>query len=254
MIEISRITLRTPKTLGCSVATTALMQSLHNKFPNSRIVLYTRYPELFENLTEINSVINLNAQEGLSSYDIDLENYLDDRHPQTSLPRRHLMEHIFEIAEEKFEKGSLERNFLPKINLTNSEIVWARNEKSLLTQGKSLVWLQTKSRLVEKDIPQAVWREVVDKGSEKYVFIDLSQKQYTLRQVIALTAVADAGITLDSFLLHGSQAVHAKNVIVLLVSTYPEVVCYPNQIILNGMENPKNISVDIIIEKLDKLV
>jgi ADP-heptose:LPS heptosyltransferase len=180
-------------------------------------------------LTEVTGVKYLNTDPDCQKYDIDLYNYVEERQPQTTEPRRHLIEHTFEIAEETFGKGVLKRGFVPIIRLTSGEISWARTEAQRLANGKPLVWLQTKSRMPEKDIPEVIWQELVHTGSCAYTFVDLSRKQYSRRQAIALTAVADAGITLDSFLLHASEAVRAKNVLVVLVSTYPEVVCYPDQ-------------------------
>ncbi|MGR3754935.1 glycosyltransferase family 9 protein [Edwardsiella anguillarum] len=60
-------------------------------------------------------------------------------------------------------------------------------------------------------------------------FIDLSHAGYSLRESLAITTQCQAGICLDSFLIHGSAAVGAKNVIALLGSSKPEVVTYPGQ-------------------------
>ena len=71
---------------------------------------------------------------------------------------------------------------------------------------------------------------------------------------ILLTKFSHAGITLDSFLSHGSQAVVAPNVILLLISTYPKVVAYSNQIVLNGTEDIKVLQPARIFKELNKLL
>lgn len=243
------ITVRTPETLGCTVLSTVLLQSLRSTFQGSEIIVYTKFPDLFQGFTHVTKIVDLTAEPNLDSYDIDLEGYVEERKPQTSLPRRHLIEHTFEIAEERLGT-KLERGFKLLMNLTDAEIAWAKEERTRISPSKPLVWLQTKSRKAAKDASEEIWEQLIRKGSESYTFLDLSEETYTRRQAVALTKAANAGITLDTFLLHGSEAVGAKNVIVLLVSTYPEVVCYPDQIVLKHSEE-EPITADAILTELN---
>ena len=79
-------------------------------------------------------------------------------------------------------------------------------------------------------------------------FIDLSHAPYNRRTAIALTKYCDAGVTLDTFLLHGSQAVGASHVVAIMISSHPEVVCYPDQCIKNGLI--QNITPCMIVDEL----
>lgn len=250
---MKEIEFRSPKTLGCTVASTAPLQSLRESFPDSEIIVYSKFPDLFMGLAEVSNTKDLNKKKGRVPYDIDLENYLDERQPQVNKPLRHLLEHMFEIMQEKLGNVTLKRDFVPKINLTDVEVAWAQGEARRIAKDKPLVWLQTRTRLPEKDIPKKVWQEVITKSSDKYAFVDLAKQQYSRREAIALTAAAHAGITLDSFLLHGSQAVHAPNVIVILVSSHPEVVCYSDQIVVKKTASLKHPSVQSILYELNNL-
>jgi hypothetical protein len=42
---MATITLRTPKTLGCTVVSTVLTQSLRNAFPDVELIVYTKFPD-----------------------------------------------------------------------------------------------------------------------------------------------------------------------------------------------------------------
>lgn len=245
-----QVTVRTPKTLGCTVASTALIQSLRAAFPDGRLLVYTEYPDLFEGLLDADTIIDLSVGQELDAYDVDLKDYVQLRNPQTNEPKRHLIEHAFEIAEESLGV-TLPRSYKPKVLLGSEEILWAERERDRLREGKLLIWLQTKTSTVEKDVIEEVWEEVNRLGSERYAFIDLSNASYSRRQALALTAVADGGITLDTFLLHGSQAVGARNVVVLLVSTYAEVVCYPDQVVVK--HSPDQSPASLATTLIDKL-
>lgn len=248
------ITFRTPKTLGCAVISTAVLQSLRNFFPDDRFVVYTEAPDLFDGLEEIDQVLDI-SQDNFSNYNIDLSDYLKIYTPQTNMPLRHLKEHLFEVTEKQLQiNKQLNRDFDPKINLLKSELIWAQEKSTSLGQGKPLVWLQTKSREKEKQISDNIWQEFITRMKDQCTFIDLSDIQFSRREAISLTKYCKAGITLDTFLLHGSHAVEAKNVIVVLVTTHPEVVCYSDQTVLNSTQDKKYISAESIVSELKKKI
>src|SRR3989338_9745429 len=97
------INFRSPKTLGCSVASSAIIQSLREKFQKSEIIVYTKTPDLFIGLTEIDKLVDLNNEIRPANYDVDLEDYLDVTKPQSTEPFRHLIDHMFEISEKQLE-------------------------------------------------------------------------------------------------------------------------------------------------------
>lgn len=207
--------------LGCNVASTALIYSLKDKFPNAEIEIITKFPELFENIGGIK--IN-NLEEGNIKFEVDLRNYLE-RRPNNNKPYRPLYIHILEVAEEQLSVKL--KRFFPSIKLLNEEIKWADNE--LKKYKKPVIWIQSKTNSQNKDLPEEYWEEIIKDLNKNYDIIDLSKTKFSLRQSLAIAKVAKGGITLDTFMVHGSASVRAENVLVLLGSSRKEVVSYPFQ-------------------------
>lgn len=251
-----RINVKLHDTLGCTVVASVVLQSLRHAFSRDEFVAYTAFPDLLQGLTEIDRTIDSNKQ-SLPSYELDFRSYLENRKPQESRPLRNLSEHMFEMAEEQLGsklQQRLNRQFEPKVNLTKSEVVEASRIVKSRSSGRPPVWIQSKTRDPRKDWPEASWHELRAREKERYSFIDLSREHFPRRVSIAITQQCVAGITLDTFLLHGSRAVGAKNVVVILVSSHPEVVTYKGQRVLDGLRNSNNITVENVAEHLDKLI
>ena len=251
-MDKNKLNIRLYDTFGCTIVATVLIQSLRIKFPKTKIIVYTKNPDLIKGLKEVDKIINVNLH-SLKKYDIDLTNYLGIRKPQKNFPLRHLSEHMFEMAEEQLGnklKGRLRRNFLPKVILTKSELDKGRKIVSQVSKGKPVIWIQTKSRVKKKEWNRENWQELLTKKSDSYKFINLSSGVYSKRISMAITKACFGGITIDTFLIHGSKAVNAKNVITILVSSHPKVVTYKDQIILDGTKNVKNISPQAVAGKM----
>ena len=241
------INVRLSDTFGCNIVATAILQSLRDKFPDAIINVYTKYPDLIFGLNEIDKIIDL-KKECLKNYNVDFKDYLKSRKPQESMPFRHLISHMFEVAESQLSV-KLNRNFKPKINLTEEEMKKAEKIVKSLSHGKPLIWLQTKTSEKKKDMPAIFWKELIKKENN-YEFVDLSSEVHSRRISIAITKLCNMGVTLDTFLLHCSGAVKAKNVIAIMVSSHKEVVTYPNQIVIQGsIENWK----ETLKELMDKI-
>ena len=245
------INVRLSDTYGCNVESTAVLQSIKNKFPKSKINVYTKYPELVIGLKEVNKVINLNKS-SLDKYDVDFKDYLKIRKPQELKPFRHLIKHMTEIAESQL-KVKLKREFNPKINLTKKELNKSKQIVNNLSGGKPIIWLQTKTRSSKKNMPFSFWKRLIDANKE-WKFIDLSSEKYDLRTSIAITKFCDVGITLDTFLLHGSKAVGARNVIAIMVSSHKEVVTYPGNIVVQGSKINWEKSLSQVLRILEKVL
>jgi ADP-heptose:LPS heptosyltransferase len=224
---MEEIRVRTFDSLGCTVLSTALFQSLKAKFPDSQIYAYSKFPQLLDGLDELDDV---REPDSSVSYHVNLENYLSNR-PHCSEPYRHLSVHMIELAERQLSEN-LEKEFRPKIKLTEEELSSAKKvvDNYRSEYGKPVVWLQVMSRSDNKSWPKQ--SELIGQFSSEYVFLGLSEECYTPRDSIALSKFCDAGIVVDSFLLHGSEVAGTKNVIVLLGSSNPKVVTYPGQTVI----------------------
>lgn len=236
---MEKINVKVFDTLGCTVMATVLFQSLKDNFPNSEIIAYSKFPDLLDGLEEINKAIDSNVH-NLEKYDIDLRNYLSKR-PHNFKPFQHLAVHMIEHAEEQLKdrlSGNLRKDYSPRIKLKDDELRHAQEIVKSFSKGKPVIWLQTKTGSLNKDWPKEYWQKLINKKSKEYSFIDLSQGDYKPRISIAITKFCDGGITLDSFLLHGSKSVDAKNVIAILGSSRPEVVAYPGQVVIYEINCP----------------
>jgi len=228
------IKVRLHDSLGCNIVSTALLKGLNTIFPKSKLAVYTKFQDLVKGLPYIDTVHDIEAS-SREIFDIDLKDYLKIRCPQENLPYRHLLAHQIEIAEEQLQLRfpPALKSFRPMVFLSNDEKQEAQNICTRLSDGKPLVFLQTKTAKHHKNWKDEAWIEI-KKALPDYAFIDLSQEEFSRRTAMAITKYCHSGIVLDSFLLHGSYAVGAKNVIAVMVSSHPEVVTYSNQYVVNA--------------------
>jgi hypothetical protein len=221
--------IRLPKTLGCTIASTAVLQSLKGMYPFSKITAYTDTPDLIMNLECIDKKQSA-ADFIQNKTNIDWYNYLEEHTVLGEPSGRHLIDYMYEIAENSIG-STLTRSYHPKVNLTEEEELIAQDIVEKVSNKKPLVWLQKKTSTNKKDWRKEYWDELVQSNEDLYSFLELDER-FPKRTAIAITKFCRGGITLDTFLSHGSQAVGAPNVIVILVSTRPETVTYSNQIVL----------------------
>lgn len=223
---LKKLSIRCFDSIGCTVASTAVIYSLKDGFPRAKLEVHTKYPELFKGIERI--IIKTANNKNKINFDIDLSIIYEKRRPHNTKPYRPLYIHMIEIAEKQLS-AKLKR-FIPAINLSKKEINWA-NEK-IKNLEKPLIWIQSKTNSVNKNWFEDYWKIVFKKLNENYEIIDLANSDFSLRQSLAITKVSEGGITLDTFLIHGSAAVGAKNVLVLLGSSRKEVVSYPSQTVI----------------------
>jgi len=224
------ISIRLPNSLGCSVAGTAVIFSVIEVFKGSNISVTTKFPTLLGGIKDID--ITTATSDTGGHYSVDLREYTA-RRPHNSSPPRPSYYHMREMAEEQLECQLSDWN--PQLYLQPDEIIFAKKE---LSQYKMpVVWLQTMSTSFNRNWPIERWRDLIEEFRSECIFIDLSHAHYSLRQSLAITKHCHAGICLDSFLVHGSAAVKAKNVIALLGSSRPEVVTYPGQFVCYSTES-----------------
>ncbi len=209
--------------LGDNVISTGVVLSVKNKFPGEKIQIDTEHPSLFEHFENVSILKN-----NVINYDIDLTNYFRSEDHQNELPKS-LYVHAIELAQNQFCSNL--NLYKPKIELSDKELNWAKNE--LAKYDKPVIWMQIKSGSKNKDWNNKGWNELENKLSKRYHVLRLSSDDYSPRESLAITKEAFGGITLDSFLLHGSYSVGAKNVIVLLGSSRKEVVGYPGQKVIS---------------------
>jgi hypothetical protein len=234
MLDVINIRLSDP--IGCTIISTGVLLSVRSAFPAAKINIYTKHPDLVSGTQGINSILDA-ALNGVD-YHIDLTNYVETLRPFELLPHRHLLIHQFEIANQQINSrmhSSVQLHQLfPELRFNTEERSRALRTYDQLAKGKPLVWLQMKTSTKAKDWNEAGWREVRQLSSSCN-FVNL--QQYSVKDAIALAAICDAGVTLDTYALHGAAAVGAQNVIGLMISSPWEVVGYAGQKSVNGLSD-----------------
>jgi hypothetical protein len=246
------INIRLYHTLGCSVVANSMLIAIARSFAGAHLRVFSPSPEIQSGLSGVSEIYPLQDADG-SRLDVDLAGYLDEYRPLVTKPSRHLKEYIFDIADNSLGV-KLDRSFDPVINLTPEEEVWAKAEVSRLSPGKPLVWLQKKTSKSAKDWPGEDWSTLTRELEGDCNFLNLTDKNYSPRAACILTKFCDAGVVLDTFLLHGSHAVGAKNTIAILVVSPQEVVCYNDQIALDGTRDRAQISPENVIGILSHIL
>ncbi|MEK7579287.1 MAG: hypothetical protein AAB460_02020 [Patescibacteria group bacterium] len=241
--------IRLPKMLGDTVASTAVLKTLRGTFPDKKLIVYTHVPDLVQGL---DSVDEIHPSKSFVTTDrsVDLLNFLEERDPLNAKPYRHLIDHMYEVTEDSL-RTTLTRNHVPSFTPEQKDLEDAKKILEEVDEGKPVIWLQKKTSTPKKDWLHTYWREFEDHNKSRYTFLELDGR-YGRRADITVTQMCAGGITLDTFLSHGSQAVGASNVVVILMSTRPEVVTYPNQHVLYEQEHV--VSPDLVTETLRKLV
>ncbi|MGB7801822.1 hypothetical protein [Buttiauxella sp.] len=214
------INIRLPDSLGCTVASTSVLQSLIKCELFDDIHVFTKHFELVSHLQGI----NLHPPVDNTFLHVDLRKYTS-RRPHNNRPYRASYLHMLEMAEESLAvKLPI---ILPNIPTHESDACFAK--EIISTFSKPLIWIQSKTTTDNRNWNYKRWLTLIKNLSNNFDFIDLSNVNYSLLQSLAITKYSFAGICLDSFLVHGSAAVGAENVIVLAGSSRGECITYPGQ-------------------------
>jgi len=217
------INIRLPDSLGCTVASTSVLQSLIKCELFGDIHVFTNHFELVSHLPGI----NLHHPVDNTFLHIDLRKYTS-RRPHNNQPYRASYLHMLEMAEESV--GVKLPIITPDIPINESEMCFAKEFISKFS--KPLIWIQSKTTTNNRNWNYQRWLILMKNLSGSFDFIDLSKVNYSLLQSLAIVKHSFAGICLDSFLVHGSAAVGAKNVIVLAGSSRGECITYPGQTLI----------------------
>lgn len=171
--------------------------------------------------------MTLHNCDDLHHADIDLRRYTA-RRPHNNKPYRASYIHMLEMAEEA--TGVRLPVMQPRITLSDADNVYAL--RTLASFIKPVIWIQSRTTTRNRNWSSKKWHELTESLSGSFDFIDLSQAGFSLCQSLAITKLSFGGICLDSFLVHGSAAVGARNVIVLAGSSRGECISYPGQTLI----------------------
>jgi ADP-heptose:LPS heptosyltransferase len=184
------------------------------------IHIFVKHIELVSHI----SGVTFHHSDNVTSVNLDLTRYTA-RRPHNNLPYRASYLHMLEMAEESL--GVTLPIIPPSIPLSDADNSFAIQKVSGFT--KPLIWFQSRTTSTNRNWRTQRWSNLIKNLSNVFDLIDLSHAGYSLLQSLAITKHSFGGICLDSFLVHGSAAVGARNVIVLAGSSRGECITYPGQ-------------------------
>lgn len=217
------VNIRLPDSLGCTVASTSVLFGIIKSQAFDEINVFAKHAELVSHIPGI----SLPHYATSTMFDLDLRLYTS-RRPHNSRPFRASYLHMLEMAEESL--GVTLPKEPPKITLKFEDHLFAIN--LLSNYVKPVLWIQSQTTSRNREWESSRWHLLIKKLSDIFSIIDLSHSGFSLLQSLAITKHCFGGVCLDSFLVHGSAAVGAKNVVVLAGSSRGECITYPGQVLI----------------------
>lgn len=228
---------------GKVIASTAVVERLHETYPDKKIIVITGYPDVFQYNPHVEKCFNFNNT--LYFYDdyVNAESYVIKAEPYVQYEYMMEDEHMIDVWCRDI--GIERQDAMPKMCFLDNEIEAAKYFVEKLTnKGKKkfvmLQWIggvipQEKSDLATRDalnrmhrrsLPRSVAQKLVNKlVSRGYVvgvvqhdnFPDINGAEklffQPLRSVAALLKYSDGFIGIDSFLQHAGCALNEKGVV-----------------------------------------
>jgi ADP-heptose:LPS heptosyltransferase len=238
-MRFKELTVILPRAMGATLLGTVVLRRLRHKYPEFLIQCISKFPELLEGLNYVDKVCDwdevTNFEGAIMDREvIDLNGTLDFQPNRRPTPI-----HLIELL---CKRAKVDNDFLgPECHLSAKEIISAQREIGLdrLRSGLPAILITTRTSTVNKEWNCDSWKELVTHFRNRVRWLHVGDFQKPLikgveylsltpRQSIAVAALVDGVVTLDTFLLHAaaSQRRQRGGVIVLLGSSHPYCVSY----------------------------
>jgi hypothetical protein len=234
--------------IGKCVAATAVCKSIKNKYPNSKLIVVSGYPEVFLGNPNVDRSYAFGQQayfykEYIEDKDILVfahDPYLDAKHIKQE-------EHLIETWCRIYDLPILQKE--GELFLTQREVDFYQNK---FVSDKPILLLQTNGGgggdlkySWARDIPTNVVNKVIEAYKHKYNIVHIrrdDQIQYentfgvqdNFRALLVLISLSNKRLMMDSFAQHAAACL-SKEAVVLWVANSPKVFGYDlhNNIIAN---------------------
>jgi ADP-heptose:LPS heptosyltransferase len=241
---------------GDTIMATAILRSLRYARPQLMFQVWAKHTQFFELSQEVhpsNVFSTRTTPPPVCDLDLREDVYIGDYLTRVTDPQfasTPILAHMFASAES--QTGiKMPKRFGPRVLLSHQETEWAYKKALELRKGGPLVWIEKKTSKPEKDWPEESWLELIARNP-KITFLDLSV--FKFRPALAMMSNCDAGISLDSYPVHGAQAVSAPKTMVILIGTPPIFTGYPGQTIIDGFNDTSNLRVEKVSSRLRRLL
>ena len=247
--------------LGKNIASTALLSSIKEKYPDRKIIMTVSYPEIFINNPDIYRVYSLGNipyfyQDYIEDKDVLVfkqEGYFQNGH---ITKQKHLINNWCDILDIEYKKQLPVINF----NLVQKRMVnlWRRDRPILLIQSNGGPMEDSKIYSWTRDMPPMLVRRIVEQYREQYHIVQVCRNKeevvsgvdeayyqsMTNFELFTLLAATDKRVLIDSCLQHAAAALNLPST-VLWVGTSPKVFGYElhsNVIAKDPINKPKLIN------------
>ena len=247
--------------LGKNIASTALLSSIKEKYPDRKIIMTVSYPEIFINNPDIYRVYSLGNipyfyQDYIEDKDVLVfkqEGYFQNGH---ITKQKHLINNWCDILDIEYKKQLPVINF----NLVQKRMVnlWRRDRPILLIQSNGGPMEDSKIYSWTRDMPPMLVRRIVEQYREQYHIVQVCRNKEEVVngvdeayyqtmsnfELFTLLAATDKRVLIDSCLQHAAAALNLPST-VLWVGTSPKVFGYElhsNVIAKDPINKPKLIN------------
>jgi hypothetical protein len=232
--------------LGKCIVATAITEIIKKKYPNSKLIVVSGYPDVFLNNPYVDRAFNFGEHSYFySDYIEDKEFKLLAHDPYLETNHINKTEHLIETWCKLFD---LEYNGeQPNIYLTEREINFFSRK---YTTDKPIMVIQTNGGVEQnlkyswaRDIPSHIVENVIEKFKYGYTIFHLKREDQmsfsntipvtdTFRSIATLIAISDKRFFMDSFGQHVAGALKLESTVLWVVNS-PKVF---------GYETNKNIT------------
>ena len=241
--------------LGKNIASTALLSSIKEKYPDRKVIMTVSHPEVFVNNPDIYRVYSLgNIPYFYQDYieDKDVLVFRQEGYFQTGhiTKEKHLINNWCDILGLEYKKQTPVINF----NLVQKRMVnlWRKDKPILLIQSNGGPMEDSKVYSWTRDIPPMLIRRIVERYKDEYHIVQVCRnKEEVINgvdeayyqpmsnfELFTLLSATNKRVLIDSCLQHAAAALNLPST-VLWVGTSPKVFGYESH--SNVVANqPKN--------------
>jgi len=241
--------------LGKNIASTALLSSIKEKYPDRKVIMTVSHPEVFVNNSDIYRVYSLgNIPYFYQDYieDKDVLVFRQEGYFQTGhiTKEKHLINNWCDILGLEYKKQTPVINF----NLVQKRMVnlWRKDKPILLIQSNGGPMEDSKVYSWTRDVPPMFIRRIVERYKDEYYIVQVCRnKEEVINgvdeayyqpmsnfELFTLLSATNKRVLIDSCLQHAAAALNLPST-VLWVGTSPKVFGYESH--SNVVANqPKN--------------
>jgi ADP-heptose:LPS heptosyltransferase len=251
--------------LGKNILATAVLKAIKVKYPKSKIIVITSYPDVFINNSTVNKVFIHGTITGLYKDYImgkDAKVFITDPYTTSDYltESKHLIEIWCKLCEVEYN-GEMPEIFLSKSEMEYFVPFYKLDKPIMVIQPNGGPVNQPLKYSWTRDIPASVIQDVINHYKDKYAIVHIKREdqptyEHTIaaqdgfRSIAVLLALSERRLLIDSFAMHMSVALGLQS-IVCWIGTSPKVFGYEMNVNIEANEPDKEL--DLNHQYLQKL-